>query len=171
MVRKGIKFSAEHRKKLSESHKGVKLSEYHRKRISEGHKGLDCYWLKGRKASKETRKKMSDARKGENAYQWISDRSLLKKQNRRNDPLYREWRRQVWERDNWKCRINNQDCDGRIIAHHILPWRDFPELRYEVNNGITLCQFHHPRKRIDEQKLIPVFPQMTNEQLEEVKTI
>ncbi len=31
------------------------------------------------------------------------------------------------------------------------------ELRYEVNNGIALCQFHHPRKRADEQRLILTF--------------
>ena len=30
-----------------------------------------------------------------------------------------------------------------IRAHHILPWR-IVELRYNINNGITLCQFHHP---------------------------
>ena len=45
---------------------------------------------------------------------------------------------------------------GNVVAHHILGFAQYPELRYEVNNGITLCHFHHPRKRIDEEKLIPV---------------
>jgi hypothetical protein len=35
--------------------------------------------------------------------------------------------------------------------------KEFPELRYEVNNGITLCQHHHPRKKEDVAKLSPYF--------------
>jgi len=31
---------------------------------------------------------------------------------------------------------------------------------YEVNNGITLCHFHHPRKRKDEIKLSPYFMEL-----------
>ena len=46
---------------------------------------------------------------------------------------------------------------GKLEAHHILSWSKFPELRYEVNNGITLCHFHHPRKRNDEMTLSPFF--------------
>jgi len=45
---------------------------------------------------------------------------------------------------------------GKIKAHHILSWKDFPELRYETNNGITLCQAH-PLKRAEEKRLIPFF--------------
>jgi len=60
-------------------------------------------------------------------------------------------------RDGWKCKIANADCDGKIEAHHILSWRDYPELRYQPNNGITLCHAHHPRKRVDEAKLLPYF--------------
>ena len=56
------------------------------------------------------------------------------KENRRGDSAYEEWRRQVWLRDNFKCKIANPDCKGRIEAHHILSWKDYLELRYEVNN-------------------------------------
>lgn len=31
---------------------------------------------------------------------------------------------------------------GKVVAHHILPWKDYIELRHEVNNGITLCHYH-----------------------------
>lgn len=44
-----------------------------------------------------------------------------------------------------------------IEAHHILGWEEYPKLRYEVNNGITLCRAHHPRKRAEEKKLVPYF--------------
>jgi len=36
-------------------------------------------------------------------------------------------------------------------------WRDYPELRYDVNNGITLCRFHHPLKWAEESRLAPYF--------------
>lgn len=92
---------------------------------------------------------------------WVSDRTKLKRysdenKNRRS-PAYRDWRTRVWKRDGYKCRISNDSCDGRIEAHHILGYTDHPELRYEINNGITLCHFHHPRKKEDEITMIPVF--------------
>lgn len=30
-----------------------------------------------------------------------------------------------------------------MIAHHIKPFRDFTELRYEIKNGITVCKECH----------------------------
>lgn len=94
-------------------------------------------------------------RSGENHYKWKADRTQLAMRQERNDMAYKEWRKQVWLRDNFKCKIGNPDCLGRIEAHHILPWAEHPELRYEINNGITLCHHHHPRKRVDEQRMIP----------------
>lgn len=91
---------------------------------------------------------------------WITDRSKLKKKEQRNDSAYRKWRYQVWVRDKWKCGIANIDCNGKIEAHHILTWRDYPELRYQINNGITLCHAHHPRVRAEEKRLIPIFKEL-----------
>ena len=58
------------------------------------------------------------------------------------------------------CKINNQDCKGNLEIHHILGYMEHPELRYEVNNGISLCQFHHPRKRSEEKRLSPYFQKL-----------
>jgi hypothetical protein len=77
-------------------------------------------------------------------------------------PEYKEWRMNVFFRDNFKCRINNQDCKGQLQAHHILRWVDYPELRYEVNNGIALCIAHHPRKRAEEKRLSPYFMELVS---------
>lgn len=107
--------------------------------------------------SDETKKKMSESHSGPRNFRWITDRTKLAKRQERNDSAYKEWRKSVRDRDGWKCKITNGDCLGKVVAHHILPWSKFPELRYEVNNGITLCQFHHPRKREDEMKLSPYF--------------
>lgn len=106
-------------------------------------------WNKGLKGSTPN---------GANHYRWIKDRSLLKvNENKAYDVKYIYWAREVKKRDNRKCKIANQDCKGHLTSHHILPWRDYPELRYEVNNGITLCHHHHPRKWEDEVKLIQTF--------------
>lgn len=104
--------------------------------------------------------RLKSIRRGENHPFWIKDRSLLAKKQERNDYAYCEWRRLVWSRDSFKCRIANESCKGRIEAHHILGWTDFPELRYQVNNGITLCHAHHPRKRAEEKRLIPIFQEL-----------
>mgnify|MGYP001601780754 CR=1 FL=1 len=112
----------------------------------------------GKKASLATRKKMSIAIKnaiprGENHYKWNPDREYIKHNKRDNvNAEYHLWARNIKRRDGWICKIKNIDCYGRLEAHHILPWSQFPELRYELNNGITLCQFHHPRTRIEETK-------------------
>jgi hypothetical protein len=110
--------------------------------------------------SEETRKKIGEAAKGEKNGQWIKDRTQLVKKQERNDYAYKDWRYQVFKRDRHICRINNKDCCGSVIAHHILSWREYPELRYNINNGITLCQAHHPRKRAEEKTLISVFQEL-----------
>jgi hypothetical protein len=94
---------------------------------------------------------------GENNYRWISDRTKVKLDTERGGPLHKQWSVSVKNRDGWKCRIANKDCEGEVVAHHILGWSSFPELRYEINNGITLCHTHHPRKRKEEKLLVPVF--------------
>lgn len=99
---------------------------------------------------------------GEKSGRWIKDRSKLAKRQKRNDTAYKEWRKKVWLRDNFKCKIDNPDCAGRLEAHHILGWTAYPELRYEVNNGITLCHFHHPLKKTEEVKLSSYFQNLIN---------
>ena len=93
----------------------------------------------------------------------------IKKENRenivgywdeRNNPEYKLWVKKVKKRDYSKCRIRNKDCSGYLIAHHILSWSEFPELRYLVRNGITLCQAHHPCKRAEEKRLVPLFQEL-----------
>lgn len=101
---------------------------------------------------------------GELHPRWIRDRNNLKRHNRRNDSAYVDWRKNVWTRDKFKCRISNISCSGRMEAHHILSWKDYPELRYDINNGITLCHSHHPRKRAEEIRLSPYFQQVIKSQ-------
>jgi hypothetical protein len=62
-----------------------------------------------------------------------------------------------YRRDGFGCKINNQSCNGRMEAHHILSWRGHPELRYELNNGITLCHYHRPRGAYEEKRFESTF--------------
>jgi len=94
---------------------------------------------------------------GKNAYQW---KGGIYKTGRLKDMAsmeYRKWRSGVFKRDGEKCKINNLDCCGQLQAHHILRWADYPELRHDINNGITLCVKHHPRKKGEESRLTPYF--------------
>ena len=110
--------------------------------------------LTGRKLSKEHVAKMS----GPNHYAWINDRGVARVNKRNNDdPEYHLWARAVKQRDRWTCKLKGDDCGGRLEAHHIYNWVDYPELRYRINNGITLCHAHHPKGRAKEKRLVPKF--------------
>jgi len=100
---------------------------------------------------------------------WIIDRSKLKKSERHDrDVAYIEWRKLVLLRDNFRCKISNSDCGGKLEAHHILSWREYPELRYSLNNGIILCQAHHPRRWVEEKRLIPEFQKLVSVSIENI---
>lgn len=61
---------------------------------------------------------------------------------------YIQWRTSVFQRDYYSC----QKCMKRngigkenvvLNAHHIRNWKDNPDCRYDVSNGITLCEECH----------------------------
>lgn len=100
---------------------------------------------------------------GENHFRWIKDRKKLKRYigcEERRSPAYKVWRKSVCDRDNWKCKIDNQDCGGKLEVHHILSFKKYPELKYDLNNGICLCKSHHPKKRMQETILINYFKKL-----------
>lgn len=55
----------------------------------------------------------------------------------------KEWRRKVFERDNYTCRQCGYSKGKILIAHHIKLFSKFPEFRLDVVNGITLCKHCH----------------------------
>jgi hypothetical protein len=58
-----------------------------------------------------------------------------------DDPKYKAWRSSVFIRDNFTCQLTGKK--GELQAHHIERWADKPDLRYDTNNGITLCKEAH----------------------------
>lgn len=51
------------------------------------------------------------------------------------------WRKCIFEKDDYTC----QNCGSKekLVAHHIKSFNEYPELRLDLNNGLTLCQRCH----------------------------
>lgn len=57
---------------------------------------------------------------------------------------YTIWRNEVYKKDRWTCRICGKHCEKNdIVAHHLKLFSEFPELRFSIDNGITLCRSCH----------------------------
>lgn len=107
--------------------------------ISKNLKGKPT-WIKGKKHTLETRLEMSKAQFGEKNYNWQGG-ITAEKDKIRKGVAYRLWREAVFRRDNWIC----VECGfkGYVQADHIKSFALFPELRYKVENGRTMCVTCH----------------------------
>lgn len=59
---------------------------------------------------------------------------------------YKLWRRSVFEGDNFIC-VWCGIKGGKLEADHIQRWVDRPDLRYAIDNGRTLCQGCHRKRK------------------------
>ena len=147
------KLSQETKSRISQSLTGRTISTEVRQRMSDAQKG--------RKLSLEHRKKLSDSRKrfhknggkqalfgkpnykirGENHYNWKGGVSTENRVIRKRVD-FRLWRESVFARDNWTCQ--KYGIRGyELHPHHIKNFAEFPELRFSVENGITLSRQAH----------------------------
>ena len=103
------------------------------------------FWL-GKKFTKEHRKRLSESHIGiqarENHPQWIKDRTMIARIQDRDNSEYRYWRKMCLERDNFTCQSSGK-YGGLLEVHHINNFADFPELRYDIDNGVTLSKESH----------------------------
>jgi len=132
----------------------VALSKKTKQNISKAGKGR-IVWNKDIPCSEKTKKKISEINRGENCNNWkggITPVSLLIRSNYK----YRQWRSDVFTRDNFTC----QKCGKvgeKLNIHHIKSFSSILQ-KYEIttleealkckelwniNNGITYCEECH----------------------------
>jgi 5-methylcytosine-specific restriction endonuclease McrA len=91
--------------------------------------------------TKETIKKMKKSASGEKHWNWQGGKTS-ESLRLRSTTEYRSWRKSVFERDNFTCvQCGQRGCF--LNADHIKPWAYYPDLRFDVDNGRTLCLTCH----------------------------
>jgi hypothetical protein len=111
--------------------KGLKYSEERKKRMSEISK---ITWQ-----PPEYRIKMSKALKGKTGEKSPNWQGGITPEHKRirNSVDFVKWRTSVYIRDDWTCQKCRVKCE--LNSHHILNFSQYPELRFDANNGISLC--------------------------------
>lgn len=82
------------------------------------------------------------AQKGIDSPLWTGN--AAKTRGARNSSEYKGWRKQVLERNEYTCQCCGQQGD-HLDVHHIQSFRDHPELRFDPDNGRTLCRPCHKK--------------------------
>jgi len=98
---------------------------------------------KGTHWSDETRKKYKKTRKGlPNFKRRRNVHKIDESKIWRTRIEYRLWREAVFARDNWTCQ-KYRIKGGKLHPHHIQNFAQYPELRFAIDNGITLSKKAH----------------------------
>lgn len=126
--------------------KNCSLSCYHKSLI-----GRDT-WNKGKtgwtKNTKAGFQKGNRLFAGEKNWNWKGG-ITPKNAKIRNSLIYKKWRESVFERDNYTCVLclRKRQSGDRVIlnADHVKPFSLYPNLRFNVNNGRTLCVECHKK--------------------------
>lgn len=110
------------------------LSEETKTKIAKAHKGSVL--------SDETKRKIGKAHTGEKSRFWRGGVTPINKKIRGSFE-YGLWRKSVFERDKYTCIWCGDDKGGNLEADHIKPFALYPELRFAIDNGRTLCHECH----------------------------
>lgn len=113
-----------------------------------------CYYRAPK--TDEFKQKISKAFRGDNHPNWKG--GVMKGRKDRNLMEYKNWRLAVFVRDKFTCvwcGIKNHKGLGKTVvleADHIKSWTSYPELRYEVDNGRTLCRGCHSKRTAEQHR-------------------
>ena len=97
-----------------------------------------------RKLSIETRRKVGDSHRGSKSVNWKGGVTPINNRIRKSME-YNLWRTAVFERDNYTCIWGGKAHGSKLHADHIKPFCDYPELRFAIDNGRTLCVECHKK--------------------------
>lgn len=143
---KGFKHTEESKKKMSL----WQIGKHHSPttEIKKGqHISIKTEFKKGRKIPKEISEKWSKNRKGSGNPNWKGGKTKLIL-ILRTSKQYKLWRTAVFERDNYTCiwcGLKGNQTGGYLEADHIKPFAYYPELRFAIDNGRTLCRECHKK--------------------------
>jgi len=79
--------------------------------------------------------------KGSKHWNWAGGITPKNKADRQGFD-YSYWRKRVFERDGYKCTVCGSD-KPKLHVHHILEFAQYPDRRFDVDNGVTFCVKHH----------------------------
>lgn len=97
----------------------------------------------GKTKNKLCNKCFGKSKRGKNSPNWKGGITPINEAIRKSIE-YKEWRKAVFKRDNYTC-IWCKKKDKTIEADHIKPFATFIELRFDINNGRTLCKECHKK--------------------------
>lgn len=112
---------------------GKKHSEIHRQRL--------CAAWKNSPESQAHLARLQQTYKGPNSPHWkggVTSEHRLARQSLEG----RQWSKAVKERDNYTCQMCGQR-GGELHSDHIKSFHAFPDLRWVLSNGRTLCKTCH----------------------------
>ncbi len=95
-------------------------------------------WNKGRVMSDDSKRKLSESKKR----QFLAKGGVYKTspiQRERKSFQLKQWRFDVFKRDDFRCLDCGEKKSGQLNADHIYPFAYYPRLRFDINNGRTLC--------------------------------
>lgn len=129
-------------KKLPESFRKAQL-EMIKKNKGEKHWNFGKHWKNEKEFKEKCRKRMT----GKNNHNW---RGGISNDGRHYYTAeYKEWRLKIFTRDGFKCQSCGQ-VGTYLQAHHIKSYAHYPEFRFYLDNGVTLCIECH--KKTDNYK-------------------
>lgn len=70
-------------------------------------------------------------------------RAIAVKKEKYEAHMLEHWTKLVKERAGNRCEMASPECCGELHAHHVIPKHLDPNLKYNVENGLCLCEAHH----------------------------
>lgn len=97
--------------------------------LRDGHGCIDCWYRE---------------HNGENHHRYnpnITDEERIFRRLESEKENQKSWAKEVYKKDWYKCIICGDNKNK--VAHHLNSYHAFPDERYDINNGVTLCRKHH----------------------------